>query len=193
MASTQRNSDTASATREAILEAAEVIVREEGYAAVSSRKVAVRAGLKSQLVHYYFRTMDDLFLALFHRVEAEHFRRLSEAVASKHPLRALWAFSIDVDGPRLTHEFMALAAQRGVIRREMARSAKRTRSIQCALLQRVLEERYVGKTQIAPLVLSVLFTGAARVMVSEQPLGISVGHAETVAFIEGYLNLLEPL
>jgi len=39
----------------------------EGYAAVTSRRVAAEAGLKPQLVHYYFRTMDDLFLALYRR------------------------------------------------------------------------------------------------------------------------------
>ena len=40
---------------------------EEGYAAVTSRRVADAAGLKPQLVHYYFRTMEDLFLEVFRR------------------------------------------------------------------------------------------------------------------------------
>ena len=53
--------------RAAILDATESIMLEEGYAAVSSRKVASRAGLTSQLLHYYFRTMDDLFIAVFVR------------------------------------------------------------------------------------------------------------------------------
>ena len=55
-----------STTRQALLDAAEQVMREEGYAAVTSRRVAQRAGLKPQLVHYYFRTMDELFLALLH-------------------------------------------------------------------------------------------------------------------------------
>ena len=46
---------------------------EEGYAAVTSRRVAAKANLKPQLVHYYFRTMDDLFLAIHRRrVAAGH-------------------------------------------------------------------------------------------------------------------------
>ena len=42
------------------MDAAEQLLLEEGYAAVTSRRVGARAGLKPQLVHYYFRTMDDL-------------------------------------------------------------------------------------------------------------------------------------
>ena len=52
--------------RAQLLEAAELLLLEEGYAAVTSRRVAAKAGLKPQLVHYYFRTMDDLFVAVFH-------------------------------------------------------------------------------------------------------------------------------
>ncbi len=53
--------------RAVLLDAAEQLMLEEGYAAVTSRRVAERAALKPQLVHYYFRTMDELFLAAFRR------------------------------------------------------------------------------------------------------------------------------
>ena len=56
-----------SQTRARLLDAAEALMFDEGYAAVTSRRVAARAELKPQLVHYYFRTMDDLFLALYRR------------------------------------------------------------------------------------------------------------------------------
>src|ERR1700684_1721587 len=53
--------------RSGLLDAAEQLMLEEGYAAVTSRRVAEKAALKPQLVHYYFRTMDELFLAAFRR------------------------------------------------------------------------------------------------------------------------------
>src|SRR5690349_20615746 len=40
------------------------IMLEEGYAASTSRRVAAKAGVKPALVHYYFPSMDDLFLAV---------------------------------------------------------------------------------------------------------------------------------
>ncbi len=53
---------------------------EEGYAAVTSRRVAAQAGLKPQLVHYYFRTMDDLFLAAYRRRADQGLERLAQAL-----------------------------------------------------------------------------------------------------------------
>ena len=56
-----------SATRAALLDAAEQIMVEEGYAGVSTRRLAARAGANSALVYYYFGNMDNLFVELFRR------------------------------------------------------------------------------------------------------------------------------
>lgn len=47
-----------SETRTALLEAAERLMGEEGYAAVTSRRLGAYAGVRPQLVHYYFRTIE---------------------------------------------------------------------------------------------------------------------------------------
>ena len=77
-----------SKSRGILLDAAEQLMREEGYASVTSRRVATRAELKPQLVHYYFRTMDDLFLALLQRGAEQNRERLEGALASSDPLGA---------------------------------------------------------------------------------------------------------
>src|SRR6516225_639477 len=100
---------------------------ESGYAAVSSRRVAARAGLKPQLVHYYFRTMDDLFLALFRSRTDGGLERHAEALASDRPLRALWEVSRDPEGTALIMEFSALANHRKVIAAEIQRYGDRLR------------------------------------------------------------------
>ena len=68
-----------SATRALILDATEQLIREEGYAAVSTRRVAAKAGLKPSLVHYYFTTTDDLLLAMSRRGAEESDRMIEEA------------------------------------------------------------------------------------------------------------------
>src|SRR6059058_4508318 len=79
--------------RGVLLDAAEQLLLEEGYAAVTSRRLAERAGLKPQLVHYYFRTMEDLFLEVFRRRAEEGLGVLKTALAAPQPLWALWRFS----------------------------------------------------------------------------------------------------
>ena len=69
----------------------ERLLLEEGYAAVTSRRVAAKAGLKPQLVHYYFRTMDDLFLEVFRRRAEEGFAQFERAIADEPSLRTIWS------------------------------------------------------------------------------------------------------
>ncbi len=179
-------------TRAAILDAAEAIMRDEGYAAVTSRKVAAVAGLKSKLVHYYFHAMSDLFLALLHRVEERHFEALSNAVASKKPLHALWALSVDPDGPRLHKEFIALATHHERLRQDIARSAERTRSITSAVIARALEECGGDQSVYPPVAMAIVMDGVARVIGTDKILGASAGHVEAIGFIERWLGQIEP-
>ncbi|MGZ4693910.1 MAG: TetR family transcriptional regulator, partial [Acidimicrobiales bacterium] len=88
--STRRIGAPSSKTRAQLLDAAEALLLEEGYAAVTSRRVAAKAGLKPQLVHYYFRTMDDLFLEVFRRRADENLSLFARAIAADGSLRNLW-------------------------------------------------------------------------------------------------------
>ena len=63
----RRSTAEESEARTALLDAAEAIMLEDGYAAVTTRRIAKKAGLNSALVFYYFDTMDGLFIALFRR------------------------------------------------------------------------------------------------------------------------------
>jgi TetR/AcrR family transcriptional regulator len=181
----KRNGDESrKKTREAILDATEQIMREHGYAAVSSRRVAAVAGLKSQLVHYHFGTMDDLFLALYQRAEAQYLERHVQALASNNPLRALWETIIDRTGMELIFEFMALANHRPPVRREIARSSERSRTMQIAMIGPMLEKLGITPDICPAPVLSLVMGGTARALVSEAAIGVSAGHAETLAFVE---------
>jgi AcrR family transcriptional regulator len=165
---------------------------EDGYAAVTSRRVAARAGLKPQLVHYYFRTMDDLFLALFRRGAEQAIERQAEALASDQPLWALWDLSRDTRGTALTMELVALANHRKAIRAEIAASAERFRAEQLAGLETVLEREGIDTAQCPPIVLSVLMTSISTLLVIErESLGMSSGHAETVRLVEELLTRFE--
>jgi AcrR family transcriptional regulator len=189
---TRRIGAETSETRAALLDAAEQLMLAEGYAAVTSRRVAAQAGLKPQLVHYYFRTMDDLFLAVFRRRAEQGLERQAEALASDQPLWALWDLSRDPRGTALTMEFTALANHRKAIRAEIAASAERYRAEQFDGIRSVLGRYGVDDERFPPLVCTVLLTSVSRMLIIEQEsLGMSSGHAETVAYVEDLLRRLE--
>jgi AcrR family transcriptional regulator len=177
--------------RALLLDAAERLMLEEGYAAVTSRQVAAKAGLKPQLVHYYFRTMDDLFLAVFRRRAEEGLAQQAEALASDRPLRALWEFSTETERTAFTMEFAALTNHRKTIRAEVAEYAAKFREAQLKGLAGVLERYGMSATDLPPAVFVVLTTALARVLGMEDMIGLSAGHAETVAFVERWLDRIE--
>jgi AcrR family transcriptional regulator len=192
MASPRRIGAPDAKNRTVLLDAAEGLMLEEGYAAVTSRRVASRAGLKWQLVHYYFRTMDDLFLAMFRRRAEEGLQRQAQALASEQPLRALWAFSTEPDAVALTNEFAALANHRKTIQAEIARYAEMFRAAEIEAMVRLGERYNIPTDEWPPGFLAVMMSSVARFIVMEQALGMSGGHRETLAFVERYLEVFEP-
>jgi AcrR family transcriptional regulator len=189
--STRRLGAPDSKTRARLLDATEQLMLDEGYAAVSSRRVAAEAGLKPQLVHYYFRTMDDLFLAAFRRRAEQNLDRYARALAAERPLRALWDLTTDPRGTALTMEFAALANHRKVIHAEIAHYAERFREMQLDVVARVLEDAGIAADRCPPVVALLAMTGVSQVIALEETLGITTGHDETVAFVERYIDKLE--
>jgi len=180
-----------SKTRAKLLDAAEALLVEEGYAAVTSRRVATRAGLKPQLVHYYFRTMDDLFLAVFRRRAEENAARLERALGVDGSLQALWDLNADPRGARFTIEFVALANHRKAIRAEIAGYAERFRAAQLEAVTRALATLGVSAEEMPPIVALLIMTGLSQVLALEDALGVTAGHDTTRAFVEDAIAGIE--
>jgi AcrR family transcriptional regulator len=191
MASTRRIGAPDSKTRACLLDATEQLMLEDGYAAVSSRRVASKAGLKPQLVHYYFRTMDDLFLEVLQRRAEQNLERYGRALTSDRPLQALWTLTTDARGAALTMEFAALANHRKAIRAEIARYAERFRRMQLEVLAGVLGDSGISADRCPPIVALLAMTGISQVIALERTLGITTGHDETIAFVERHIEQLE--
>lgn len=173
-----------SKTRSQLLDAAEQLLLEEGYAAVTSRRVAARAELKPQLVHYYFRTMDDLFLEVFRRRAEANVARIEREVEADASLRTLWDLNADPRGAAFMIEFVALANHRKEIRAEIARYAERYRATQVEALRTALARRGVTEDDVPPEAALLLMTGLSQVMALESALGVTSGHEATLAFVE---------
>jgi len=185
------DSEKSAKVRAAILDATEEIMKESGYAAVSSRKVERRAGLKSQLVHYYFRTMDDLFAAVWRRYDDRFLENQARVLTSDRPLRALWERSIDPDTTTLRHEFIALANHRVTIRELVARSTKRILNMQVAAISELFERHEIRPKDFSPVVLVQLFSFVSRSLITQRNLGLSEDHAEIVKFIDRTIANIE--
>ncbi len=179
-----------SATRQALIQATAQVMLEEGYAAATSRRVAARAGVKPALVHYYFPSMDDLFVAVLREGAEDNLVRQREALAADEPLHALWKLN-NAHGARLLMEFMALANHRKKIRSEIAAYAARFGDLEESAVTLALRAHGVDVAEFPPVVMSMIVTSLARILVLERSLGIDRGHAEAGDFIERLLDRYE--
>jgi TetR/AcrR family transcriptional regulator len=187
MVSSRRRGVENSAVRAALIEAAEQLIREEGYPAVTARNLADKINLKRQIVHYYFYSMDDLFIAVI-RLGADNWRpRLEAALTSNEPLRALWELNSDPDQATLSLELNALANRRPAVRAEVKRFAEEFRDLQTRVLVQHLEKRGISPN-IRPIVATVLLTSLSQVLTLETAINVDRGHAETLAFVDDCLR-----
>lgn len=178
--------------RSLILDAAEQLMLEEGYAAVTTRAVARLAGLAPGLVHYYYPTTDDLFVAAYRRTTERNFESLTRVLASDDPLGEFWRFQSDATHMALAVEFIALANHRKAIKAEIARYADFARDRQAEALAPVLEHAPIDPELCPPICLTTLLVSVARTLVMEEAVGISRGHAEVRALVRRLLERFGP-
>jgi len=188
MASSNRRIGTeGSATRALILDTAEAVIRDEGYAAASTRRVATRAGLKPSLVHYYFPTTDDLLLAVNEKGAEASALAIEAALAADDPVRALWLMHADAARNALAYEFIALSNHRKNLRAVIAAHSERMRARQVEVLGRLFGGR-LEALGLTPAGLSVVLAGIGRVLATEGALGITAGHDDARAFVYQWLK-----
>jgi AcrR family transcriptional regulator len=190
MAWTKVGSDS-SATRLAILDAAQAIMAEQGYPAVTSRAVAERAGLKSQLVHYYFRSMDDLYIAIYRRVVDQLAERQRTVLESDKPLRALWDITRDPQSVTLTYELVALANHRKALQAEMAEVGSQLREGGIEIVAQALKRRGFPDLPWLPVLAALVLESLARSLSLQSAIGMTVGHEEALKAIDGLIDFVD--
>src|ERR1700742_1778121 len=178
------------ATRAALIEASAQIMLDEGYAAATSRRVAAKAGVKPALVHYYFPSMDDLFVSVLRDKAKTNLARQREAIAEAQPLHAMWQINSAHDAQLFT-EFLAMANHRKAIRSEIVAYAVRFRDLEEGVVTLALRAHGVDLELFPPVVMSMIMGGLARMVLHEQGLGITRGHDQATAFIERCLERFE--
>ncbi|MCT7366536.1 TetR/AcrR family transcriptional regulator [Mycolicibacterium llatzerense] len=191
MASERRIAGPEAKNRGALLDAAESLMRDEGYAAVTSRRVAERAGLKPQLVHYYFRTMDDLFRAVFRRRTEQGVEAQQRVRHAPNPLRALWMSLIENHDTALVTEYAALANHRKELRPEIADAAQQFLEAQMELAGSLLARHGIDADELPPAVAVSLIVGMSQLMALEDSLGLSVGRDEIIGYFDRHLRKLD--
>jgi AcrR family transcriptional regulator len=186
-------------TEDAFLDAAERLLIDVGYAGISTRRLAEAAGANHGLVHYYFGSMENVFVRVL--------ERFTERLVARQ--RAMYARS-DISGaekwrtamgflesdlaagyPKIWLELQALGWNRPDIAERVAEVNREWRDVLTDAFDRMMGEYGVDREQfpLAALV-SLAMTFNEGIMV-ERLSGISAGHGELMEMVGRWLASLE--
>lgn len=187
----RRTGKESSETRAQLVAVTERLMVSHGYAAITSRRVAIEAGVTAPLVHYYFPSLDDLFIAVLRRRADEQIQRQARIMAGNEPLRALWTFHRDRKAAHFLTEFIGLANHRKSIRSELASYAERFREAEIAAIEEAVADGRIDLGGASPAAIHVLLATSSRGLVNEESIGMRTGHEEFGLLVEQLISRAE--
>lgn len=173
--------------RTLLIDAAERLILQEGYGAVTTRRLASEAGLKSQLVHYYFETVDDVFVAVIRRRATRNLERMVEMVRLDGSFEGEWKANRNAEELGFWRELVALANHRKAIRGEVRHYTAQKRLLQSASLERSFQVSGM-QSKVPSIAWILLIVGASHVLAMESMLGLSYGHQETMDLLQDIIR-----
>jgi len=180
-----------SATEEALLDAAERVLVDAGYAGVTTRRLAEEAGVNHGLVHYYFGSVENLLVRMLERFTERLITRQREMYAADMPFLEKWRTAMrylmddDVTYEKIWLELQALAWNTPELQERVAHVNDEWR----AVLTEALDEprrRYGIDIPLEALVSLVMTFNEGIIL--ERAQGITTGHDELLAWIDCWLE-----
>ena len=192
MAGNRRMGGESSLSRTALIDAVEAVMRDDGYAALTARRVADHAGLNYQLVFYYFGTMDELLVTTYRRHIDKYREAMKLALRSDRPLHAYWRVHSNPTDAVLNMEFMALSNHNEAIRAETIRFGEEFRKSSLDDLGPVIEAITSADGAITPAAVMMVLNYVGSLVGLETALGITGVHDEIRTLVNWCVDKLEP-
>jgi AcrR family transcriptional regulator len=186
-------------TEDAFLDAAERLLIEVGYSGISTRRLAEKAGANHGLVHYYFGSMENLFVRVLERFTERLIARQREMYARPDisPLEkwrtAIGYLESDLAAgyPKIWLELQALGWNQPDIAERVGRVNGQWRAVLTEAFDEMMDEYGLDRERF-PLeaMVGLVMTFNVGIMV-ERLSGITAGHRDLLRMVERWLESLE--
>ena len=179
---------------EAILDAAECLLVDVGYARITTRRLAERAGVNQGLVHYYFGSMEEVLLQAVERFTSRLVERQRSMYASDAPFIEKWRAAMsyleedsDSGYQKILLELYALGWNNEAIRNRMKHVHEQWMDVLLPSFEAGLTELGVDKEQYpVEAIVSLVVTFNEGIML-ERLSGVDSGRRELLEMIERLL------
>ena len=183
-----------SAAEESLLDAAEQLLGDLGYAGITTRRLAEEAGVNHGLVHYYFGSIENVLVRTLERFTERLVERQRALYAADVPFIEKWRTAMlylvdeDVRYEKIWCELQALSWNRPELRERVAHVNDAWRAV---LTEAFAEprERYGIEMPLEALVSLVMTFNEGIIL--ERLAGIETGQQELLDWLDGWLAAKE--
>jgi len=180
-----------------LLDAAERLLVEIGYAAITTRKVAAEAGVNHGLVHYYFGSMEELLVQVLERFTARLIERQREMYSQDLPFIEKWRTAMaylesdQASGyQKIWLELQAMAWNRPELREGVVAVNKEWRTVLTDAFSQAASEYGIDTRRFpVPAIVSLVMTFNEGIIL-ERLSGITDGQEDLLRAIDGLLRSL---
>jgi AcrR family transcriptional regulator len=179
------------AAEEALLDAAERLLADAGYAGITTRRLATEAGVNHGLVHYYFGSNENLLVRALERFTGRLIARQRALYAADLPFADKWRTAMrylvseDVSYQKIWLELQALAWNNPDIKAQLARVNAEWRAVLTEAFEQPRRELGIGLP--LPALVSLVMTFNLGIIV-ERLGGIETGHSELLDWIDQWIS-----
>src|SRR5262249_6567775 len=175
----------------ALLDAAERLLVDVGYAGITTRRLAEEAGVNHGLVHYYFGSIENVLVRTLERFTERLIERQRAMYSADVPVIEKWRTAMrylveaDVRYEQVWLELQALAWNRPEMRERLVPVDSQWRSVLTEAFAQPRDELGIDMPLDALVALVVTFNFGVMV---ERLSGITTGHAELLGWIDSFLE-----
>jgi AcrR family transcriptional regulator len=186
-----RQTPARAAAEEVLLDAAERLLVEVGYAGITTRKLAEEAGVNHGLVHYYFGSNENLLVRALERFTERMITRQRELYAAEMPFVEKWRTAMrylvdeDLSYEKVWLELHALGWNNPDLRERLARVNGEWRAVLTEAFAGPHRELKIDMPLEALVALVMTFNIG---IIVERLGGIETGHQALLDWIDTWLS-----
>lgn len=183
-------------TQQRLLDAAERLLVEVGYGGITARKLAEEAGANLGLVHYYFGSMEELFLQVLERFTKHLIARQRAMYAAPGPYIEKWRQAmryLDEDRPyqKIWWELQAMAWNHPEYRARVEKVHDAWRDAMRGAVREALARYDLDDDVFTTEAWVTLIVTVNEGIILERLSGVTRGHKDLLTAIDRWLESLE--
>jgi AcrR family transcriptional regulator len=182
----------------ALLDAAERLLVDVGYAGITTRKLADEAGVNAGLVHYYFGSMEEVFLRVLERFTDRLVERQASMYEGEGRFIDKWRtamrylFEDRASGyQKILFELFAMSWNRPEIRARIMRIDERWEAVVTPAVAAGMRELGMDTRRFPVRAMACLVAAFNKGIMLDGLNGVDYGHAELLDLVDRFLVRLD--